>query len=94
MALAESRMEKHETRGRKKLHHLEVHPAHNGGHMVMHHYHSSGAYQEPATHVFGPDQGHEMMAHIAKHAKVKMGEAEEKAEPESERKAEETEGEE
>ena len=80
MAHAMATMEKQETRGRKKLHHLEIHPAKNGGHMVMHHFAGNGGYQEPATHVFGPEQGAEMMAHVMKHAKVQM-DAEEKGEP-------------
>ena len=82
MEHAKVTMEKPETRGRKKLHHLEIHPAKNGGHMVMHHFASDNGYQEPATHVFGPEQGEEMMDHVAKHAKVKMPEtmAEEKME--------------
>ena len=80
MAHAMATVEREETRGRKKLHHLEIHPAKNGGHMVMHHFSSDRGYQEPATHVFGPDEGEEMMAHVAKHAKVKMSEPEEKEE--------------
>lgn len=81
MAHSMAMMEKAEPRGRKKLHHMEIHPAKNGGHMVMHHFASGSGYQEPQTHVFGPEQGEEMMAHVAKHAKVKM-DAEEKGEPE------------
>ena len=100
MAYAQAVMEHgSERRGRRKLHHLEVHPAHNGGHAVHHHYHQGdGAYREPAVHVFGPEEGHEMMKHIAKHAKVKDGwpgenEAEEKAEAGSYVREDEEEGE-
>lgn len=72
MAYAEVKVEKKEARGRKKLHHIEIHPAKNGGHMVQHHYHHDMTYHEPEHHVFGPEQGEEMMAHVMKHAKVKM----------------------
>lgn len=90
MAHSMAQMEKPETRGRKKLHHLEIHPAKNGGHMVMHHYHSERGYMEPATHVFGPEQGEEMMAHVMKHAKVNApaGEKDEAAEAEEHKMAE------
>ena len=61
-----------------KLHHMEIHPAENGGHMVMHHFaHSmskNGAVMsmpEPERHVFGPEQGHEMLAHLANELKLK-----------------------
>ena len=74
MAMAE----KAETRGRKKLSELVIRPGANGGHMVEHRFSNYRGYQEPKTHVFGPEQGEEMMAHVAKHAKVKIGEAEEK----------------
>lgn len=59
---------------------MEIEPAENGGHMVTHHLkdkpvHSSKvgmgmAYQEPEKHVFGPEQGHEMLAHIANHLAI------------------------
>lgn len=95
MAMAEA---KHETRGRKKIHHLEIHPGKNGGHAVHHHHvHTDGHYSEPEIHVFGESEGHEMMKHIAKHAKVKDGwpgenEAEEKAEEGSYEHEDEEEG--
>ena len=58
---------------------MEIRPAENGGHVVTHHMkakmgrdsksHSgmSMGYSEPEMHVFGKDEGHEMLAHVANH---------------------------
>ncbi|MBV8208212.1 MAG: hypothetical protein JO041_15610 [Acidobacteria bacterium] len=55
-----------------ELHHLEIHPAENGGHTVEHHFkmkHSkSGAFithPDPERYSFGPEEGHKMLAHTA-----------------------------
>jgi hypothetical protein len=62
---------------------MEIRPAENGGHVVTHHMkakmardsksHSGMAmgYSEPETHVFGKDEGHEMLAHVANHLHIK-----------------------
>lgn len=72
----------------KKLRSIEIEPAENGGHTVTHRYreqptHSgksgmSMSYVEPEQHVFGPEDGHKMLAHVANHLKIKEieGEAE------------------
>jgi hypothetical protein len=61
---------------------MEIKPAENGGHVVTHHMkpkmgrdskaHSGMAmgYSEPETHVFGKDEGHEMLAHVANHLSI------------------------
>lgn len=66
----------------KKMHHIEIHPAENGGHTVQHHFHhemrrSGSAHSgmmmdqpEAEHHVFGPDEGHEMLAHVANHLHI------------------------
>lgn len=63
-----------------KLRRIEIEPAENGGHTVTHHFkespkHSakqgmSMGYVEPEHHVFGPEQGHEMLAHVANHLSI------------------------
>lgn len=72
-----------------EMHHMEIHPAENGGHTVMHHFKhkasKSGAFREtpePEHHVFGPNEGHEMLAHVANHLGVKEMPAEEEPEVE------------
>jgi hypothetical protein len=75
MTYAEARMEKPETRGRKKLHHMRVHVPEHGheGHMITHHAEEDGeAYK---THHF--HDGGEALAHIAKHAKMEHEEMDE-----------------
>lgn len=68
----------------EKKHHvirrIEIEPAENGGHTVTHHFketphHSSKhgigmSYTEPEHHVFGPEEGHEMLAHVANHLHI------------------------
>lgn len=50
---------------------MEIEPAENGGHMVTHYMKEQPSkngmmpYQEPEEHVFGADEGHDMLAHIA-----------------------------
>jgi hypothetical protein len=73
-------MEKHH-----ELRKMEIEPAENGGHTVTHHKkpkmskdrHShagmSMGYEEPEHHVFGKDEGHEMLAHIANHLGISEG---------------------
>lgn len=59
--------------GKKKLHHLRIHP-HKGGHLVTHHaHHPMGGHEEQPyqSNVFSSDQGESLLAHISKHAKVK-----------------------
>jgi len=63
-----------------KIRRIEIEPAENGGHTVTHHFkesptHSSksglgSTYVEPEHHVFGPEQGHEMLAHVANHLEI------------------------
>jgi hypothetical protein len=73
----------------RKLTRIEIEPAENGGHTVRHHYktemrrdsrsHSGimmGA-EEPEHHVFGPHEGHEMLAHVANHLEIPEGEMDE-----------------
>lgn len=80
----------------KSIRSMEIEPAENGGHTVTHRYkgmphHSSTmgmsmAYQEPESHVFGANEGHEMLAHIANH--LAIPEEHEMEEPEAEDKEE------
>lgn len=65
---------------KKMIRRMEIEPAENGGHTVTHHFketptHSSRsgmgmAYTEPEQHVFGPKEGHEMLAHVANHLSI------------------------
>jgi hypothetical protein len=65
----------------KQIHRMEIEPAANGGHTLTHHYkaapsHSSkegmGMSHVPSeTHVFGAEDGHGMLAHIANHLHIK-----------------------
>lgn len=65
---------------KKHIRRIEIEPAENGGHTVTHHFketpsHSSKSgigmsYTEPERHVFGPEQGHDMLAHIANHLAI------------------------
>lgn len=66
----------------ERLKRMEIEPADNGGHTVIHHKkekmgrdaksHSgmSMGYQQPERHVFGAHQRHEMLAHVANHLNV------------------------
>ena len=65
---------------KKVIEHIRIVPAENGGHTVEHHYkaapsHSSKMgmgmhYTEPEHHVFGKEDGHEMLAHVANHLQI------------------------
>ena len=82
----------------ERLIRIEIEPSENGGHTVTHHLrpkmtksrdaHSGMAmgYQEPEKHVFGADEGHEMLAHVANHLGIPEGKlgAEEKDEVDNE----------
>lgn len=73
---------------KKILRHVEIEPAANGGHTVRHHYkeqptHSSkmgmsSRYVEPESFTFGPEQGHEMLAHVANHLHIPAEKPEER----------------
>ena len=74
----------------KMIRRIEIEPSENGGHTVTHHYkemptHSSKEgvsmrYTEPEHHVFGKEEGHDMLAHVANH--LKIAEPKEEAEEE------------
>jgi hypothetical protein len=52
----------------KQLHHMEVHEGEDGGHLIVHHYHEDGImHHMPKEFMFGREEGHEAMKHIAKH---------------------------
>ena len=62
----------------KELVRMEIEPASNCGHTVTHHYRAvrhkdprshSGIteYVEPESHVFGDEEGHKLIRHIADH---------------------------
>lgn len=66
-----------EKRTYSTLHHLEVHKVKgkHGGFKVLHHREGGdGMYQAPQEHLFGKDEGHEMIAHVAQHMGVPMEE--------------------
>lgn len=72
MAMHEASVPKEEERrGRKKLHHLRVHPVDGGGHLITHHAASEYGHEEKPyrTHVFGKEEGSAAADHVAKHAK-------------------------
>ena len=60
---------------------IEIEPSTNGGHIVTHRMkakmrldlrsHSGvSQYVEPEQHVFGKDEGHEMLRHLAEHLTI------------------------
>lgn len=63
---------------KKEFHHLEITEADNGGHIVSHH---TNYHEEIAQHVFSPEEGDKMLAHVAKHMGVQ---ADASAKPEAE----------
>lgn len=73
-------------KGKKVLDHMRIKEAENGGHTVEHHYNTvdGPGYHEPEMHVFGPDQGEEMLAHVAKHANVDVDAKEKELDKEAE----------
>jgi hypothetical protein len=54
----------------KVLEHIRVSEAENGGHVLEHHHTSYD--HPPETHVFGADEGTKLVAHLAKHAHIKL----------------------
>jgi len=60
----------------KEMMRIEIQPAENGGQVVTHHMRETGSkgmmqsYPPPETHVFGPGDGHGMLAHIATHLNI------------------------
>jgi hypothetical protein len=71
--MAEYKEAKGEKRSYKKLDHIEIKPVkgENGGHMVTHHMQNDGmAYKQPEVHMFGKEEGSDMMAHLSKALKV------------------------
>lgn len=48
---------------KKELSHVEVREAENGGHSVTHHF--TSFEHEPETHVFGKDEGPNVLHHVA-----------------------------
>lgn len=65
-----------EKRAKGTLHHLEIHKASNGGHIVKHFHerrhpvHGYTMQDEEKQHVFGPDEGDKALLHIAEHAGI------------------------
>jgi hypothetical protein len=64
---------------KKEMRRMEIEPAENGGHTVTHHYREmqregkhgiQTSYVEPEHHVFGADEGHDMLAHVANHLAI------------------------
>jgi hypothetical protein len=69
----------------RKLDHLRIHKGEGGGHVVEHHFQEDGLmYHKPASHVFGADEGPEMLQHVAKHMGVTNPEQEEEGKNEAE----------
>jgi hypothetical protein len=74
---------------KKEIRSMEIAPAENGGHTVTHRYKElqregkhglQSSYVEPEHHVFGPDEGHEMLAHVANHLAIPEMEGEDEEE--------------
>ena len=72
---------------KKEIRSIEIEPAENGGHTVTHRYKDMqrdgkhgmvSNYIEPEHHVFGPEDGHEMLAHVANHLEIPENEGDEK----------------
>lgn len=64
---------------KKEIRRISIEPAENGGHTVTHEYKPmqregrhglQESYVEPEHHVFGPEEGHEMLAHVANHLEI------------------------
>lgn len=60
-----------EKKSKKELDHLRIHKAENGGHIVEHHF--SSFEHEPEKHVFGQDEGPELLDHVADHMGIASG---------------------
>jgi hypothetical protein len=63
----------------KEIRSIRIEPADGGGHVVTHDYKMtqhegkhglSESYVEPEHHVFGPGDGHAMLAHVANHLAI------------------------
>ena len=82
---------------KKEIRRMVIEPAENGGHTVTHDYKEvtregkhgiQSSYVEPEKHVFGADEGHEMLAHVANHLQIPEREEKESDEtPEMEAKS-------
>ena len=82
---------------KKESRRMVIEPAENGGHTVSHEYKpiqregrhgTMENYVEPEHHAFGPNEGHEMLAHVANHLSIPEYEHEESEEtPEMEAKS-------
>lgn len=60
-----------------KLRSIEFSKAENGGHIAEHRFESGdGSYHSPEQHVFGADEGHKLLAHVAKHMGIQAEEPE------------------
>jgi hypothetical protein len=58
--------------GGKKLHHIELTRGKDGGHVARHHFENNGMhYHQPEEHIFGDDEGEELVGHLAKHMGIK-----------------------
>lgn len=64
---------------KKEIRRMEIERAENGGHTVTHTYKPmqregkhgiQESYMEPEHYVFGADEGHEMLAHVANHLQI------------------------
>ena len=64
---------------KKEISRIGIEPAENGGHTVTHHYREirregkhgvQSSYVDPESHVFGADEGHKMLAHVANHLDI------------------------
>ena len=64
---------------KKEIRRIVIEPAENGGHTVTHEYKPMQRegkhgvqenYVEPEHHVFGADEGHKMLAHVANHLNI------------------------
>ena len=74
---------------KKEISRMVIEPAENGGHTVSHEYKEAqregkhgmvSSYVEPEKHVFGADEGHDMLAHVANHLNIpESGEGETEA---------------
>ena len=57
----------------KKLAYLRLTPGEDGGHTVEHHYAEDGlVLHKPKTHVFGKDEGRELLSHLVEHAGINL----------------------
>jgi len=54
----------------KKIDHIEIHEADNGGH-ILRHIHTNYDHP-PEEHVFSPDQGHALVQHLMKHSNIAL----------------------